>query len=76
VVLFPATTLDQARSASEKVCALVREHPWRELHPDLAVTLSAGVAAAGAQPTHEALLADADLRMYEAKRRGKDCVVG
>jgi diguanylate cyclase (GGDEF)-like protein len=76
VVLFPATTLDQARSASEKVCALVREHPWRELHPDLAVTLSAGVAAAGAQPTHEALLADADLRMYEAKRRGKDRVVG
>ena len=75
-MLFPSTAPEQSVAASEKVCALVREHPWRELHTDLAVTLSAGVAAAGAQPTHEALLADADLRMYEAKRRGKDCVVG
>ncbi|HEU4559612.1 MAG TPA: diguanylate cyclase [Longimicrobium sp.] len=76
VVLFPATTLGQAVAASEKVCALVREHPWGELQPGLAVTLSAGVAEAGTHPTHEKLLADADGRLYEAKRRGKDCVLG
>jgi diguanylate cyclase (GGDEF)-like protein len=76
VVLFPATTLEQAVAASEKVCALVREHPWAELHPGLAVTISAGVAEAGAHPTHEKLLSEADARLYQAKRRGKDCVVG
>jgi GGDEF domain-containing protein len=43
--------------------------------PGLAVTISAGVAQAGAHPTHEKLLAEADARLYDAKRRGKDCVV-
>ncbi|HYH78446.1 MAG TPA: tetratricopeptide repeat-containing diguanylate cyclase [Longimicrobium sp.] len=75
VVLFPATTLEQARAAGEKICALVRAFDWSALQPGLAVTLSAGVAQAGAQPTPETLLADADGKLYEAKRRGKDCVV-
>ncbi|HEU0054699.1 MAG TPA: GGDEF domain-containing protein, partial [Longimicrobium sp.] len=75
VVLFPSTTLDRATAACEKVCRLVREHDWRALHPRLAVTISAGVAAADAQPTHEKLLSDADRKLYQAKRRGKDRVV-
>jgi diguanylate cyclase (GGDEF)-like protein len=75
VVLFPATTLEQAAAASEKVCRLVRELDWASVQPGLAVTISAGVAAAGAHPTHEKLLADADARLYEAKRLGKDRVV-
>jgi diguanylate cyclase (GGDEF)-like protein len=76
VVLFPGTTLEQAVAASEKVCALVREHPWAGLHPGLAVTISAGVAEAGAHPTYEKLLSEADARLYQAKHRGKNCVVG
>ncbi len=76
VVLFPATTLEQAAAAGEKICTLVRSFAWDALHPGLRVTLSAGVAQAGAHPTHETLLAEADGKLYEAKRRGKDCVVG
>jgi diguanylate cyclase (GGDEF)-like protein len=76
VVLFPAATLEQAVAASEKVCALVREWDWRAVDPELTVTISAGVAVADAQPTHEKLLADADRKLYEAKRLGKDRVVG
>jgi diguanylate cyclase (GGDEF)-like protein len=75
VVLFPATALEQATAAGEKVCRLVREHPWHALHPRLSVTMSAGVAAADTQPTHEKLLADADRKLYQAKRRGKNRVV-
>jgi diguanylate cyclase (GGDEF)-like protein len=76
VVLFPATTLEQATAASEKVCALVREYGWEGLQAGLRVTISAGVAAATGQPTPEKLLSDADARLYEAKRLGKDRVVG
>ena len=76
VVLFPATSLEQAVAASEKVCALVRGWDWAALDPALAVTISAGVAAAAGQPTPEKLLADADRNLYEAKRLGKDRVVG
>ncbi|HEX6748168.1 MAG TPA: tetratricopeptide repeat-containing diguanylate cyclase [Longimicrobium sp.] len=75
VVLFPATTLEQAAAASEKVCRLVREHAWETVHPGLAVTISAGVAEAGRHPTPETFLADADRKLYEAKRLGKDRVV-
>jgi diguanylate cyclase (GGDEF)-like protein len=75
VVLFPATTLEQAAAAGEKLCARVREWPWSTVAAGLAVTLSAGVAAAGAQPTPEKLLSAADAKLYEAKRRGKDRVV-
>ena len=74
VVLFPATTLDQAAAASEKICRLVREHDWAAVHPSLSVTISAGVAAAADQPTPEKILADADARLYDAKRLGKDRV--
>ena len=75
VVLFPATTLEQASAACEKVCRVVREFPWSTLHPELSVTISAGVAAADGHPNHEKLLLDADRKLYQAKRRGKNRVV-
>jgi len=75
VVLFPATTLEQAAAAGEKLCALVREWPWGTVAEGLAVTISAGIAAAEAQPTPEKLVSAADAKLYEAKRLGKDRVV-
>lgn len=74
VVLFPFATLEQAVAAGEKLCRLVMEHPWHTVHPALHVTLSAGVAAAHGQPNHEKLLSEADRKLYQAKRRGKNRV--
>jgi diguanylate cyclase (GGDEF)-like protein len=74
VVIFPCATPGQAHAAGEKLCRLVMEHPWHTVHPLLAVTLSAGVAAADGQPNHEKLLSDADRKLYQAKRRGKNRV--
>jgi diguanylate cyclase (GGDEF)-like protein len=74
VVLFPFATREQAVAASEKLCRLVMEHPWHTVHPALAVTLSAGVAAAHGQPNHEKLLSEADRKLYQAKRAGKNRV--
>ncbi|HYJ79814.1 MAG TPA: GGDEF domain-containing protein, partial [Longimicrobiaceae bacterium] len=76
VVLFPATTLEQAAAAAEKLRELVAAFPWSTLHPELAVvTISAGVAEADGQEHHERLLHDADRRLYEAKAAGKNRVV-
>jgi diguanylate cyclase (GGDEF)-like protein len=75
VVLFPATRLEQAIAASEKICALVREYAWSALEPALKVTISAGVAAAEGHASHEKLLSEADRRLYAAKAGGKDRVV-
>jgi diguanylate cyclase (GGDEF)-like protein len=75
VVLFPAATREQAAAASEKLRELVAGFPWTTLHPALAVTISAGVAAVEAQENHEKLLHEADGKLYEAKRLGKNRVV-
>jgi diguanylate cyclase (GGDEF)-like protein len=74
VVLFPCAALEQAVAASETLCRRVMEHPWHAVHPRLAVTLSAGVAAADGHPNHEKLLSDADRKLYRAKRQGKNRV--
>jgi diguanylate cyclase (GGDEF)-like protein len=74
VVIFPFATLEQATAASEKLCRMVVDYPWHGVHPALSVTLSAGVAAADDQPNHEKLLSDADCKLYEAKRLGKNRV--
>ncbi|HEU0079078.1 MAG TPA: GGDEF domain-containing protein, partial [Longimicrobiaceae bacterium] len=75
VVLFPAASLAQAAAASEKLRELVMGFAWATLHPGLAVTISAGIAAADAQENHEKLLHEADGRLYQAKAAGKNRVV-
>lgn len=74
VVIFPLAAREQAVAASEKVCRMVMDHPWHTVHPLLAVTLSAGVAEADGHPNHEKLLSEADRKLYQAKRRGKNRV--
>ncbi len=44
--------------------------------PDLEVTISVGVTEARADDTMASFIARADARMYEAKKRGRDRVVG
>jgi diguanylate cyclase (GGDEF)-like protein len=75
VVLFPGSALGEARAAADKLCHRVAAYPWAALHPGLAVTISAGVAAVDGHASGERLLSDADRNLYDAKRRGKNRVV-
>jgi diguanylate cyclase (GGDEF)-like protein len=74
VVLFPAAPLEQATTAAEKLCGVVRRFAWNRIDPSLAVTISAGVAAAAGHVNHEKLLHDADRKLYDAKLAGKNRV--
>jgi diguanylate cyclase (GGDEF)-like protein len=71
-VIMPETPLQRALQACERLCERVRAHPWRELHPDLYVTVSVGIAALSPEMTLEALLRAADAKLYEAKRAGRN----
>jgi diguanylate cyclase (GGDEF)-like protein len=53
----------------------VAEHPWGPVTGTLAVTVSVGVAVAGAGSTRNALLERADACLYVAKRRGRNQVM-
>ncbi len=76
VVAFRGATLDGALAAAEHLCRRVREVPWPQVHQDLAVTVSIGVAAAADATDVADLLARADHHLYRAKHLGKDRVHG
>ncbi len=74
-LVFLQTPLPGSLSVCERIRESVATHPWEAVHAGLRVTLSVGVAADLSVKDHEKLLAQADAKLYEAKRRGKNCVV-
>ncbi len=73
-MVFPETSLEDARYVCQKVRIAVEQYPWQTIHPDLRVTLSIGVSDDLSLVNHEKLLADADHWMYQAKYSGKNRV--
>lgn len=75
VILFPETTLEAARGVCEKLRGHIEHHPWERIAPNLAVTMSFGVAEIAPESASELqLLAAADRALYRAKREGRNCV--
>jgi|GEM_PF-972720 len=74
LLVLPDTTLTQALGVAERIRRAVETHPWHELHPELRVTLSAGVCTRTDVSDHEKLLALADKQLYHAKHAGRNCV--
>lgn len=76
VILLPGTTLEVAAQLLERLRCRVQDHPWGQLRPMLAVTVSIGVAQLGVDaPSLAALVAAADACMYVAKSAGRNRVV-
>lgn len=74
VILLPCTSREQACVVADHLRETVRRRPFGE--PPLFLTLSVGVATFPEEAqTIDALVEKADLRLFEAKRRGRDCVV-
>jgi diguanylate cyclase (GGDEF)-like protein len=63
-----------ARRRGEELVSAVGQHGWTDLAADLAVTVSAGLAC-GSAPHVDALLAEADRRLYDAKFHGRGRLV-
>ena len=78
-VLLPETELQNAKQTGEKIRASFNDHwPYDVAHKDFdlkPVTLSVGVAQLEKNETAEALIKQADVAMYEAKRQGGDVVI-
>ena len=75
-VLLPETDKQSAALIAEKARTAVADADWQSLAPDLAITVSAGVATASeAGPDSEGmgLLRLADRRLYGAKDAGRNC---
>jgi diguanylate cyclase (GGDEF)-like protein len=77
VVLLPRTNLTEAAQVADKLRSIVErtEFPGGEGQPDGMLTVSVGVASLRPDETGADLLSRADAALYEAKDRGRNCVV-
>ncbi|MFI5120379.1 MAG: sensor domain-containing diguanylate cyclase [Thermoanaerobaculia bacterium] len=75
VVLIGGLDAPRLNEAGQRLRALVA-HSSVPAVPGLEVTVSVGITEARTDDTMASLVARADARMYEAKRRGRDRVVG
>lgn len=74
ILAMPDTPLDVAETVCERLRAAIETYPWHSIHADLSVTMSLGVVSGSTQGDFERLIAQADSKLYEAKRNGKNQV--
>lgn len=74
VLVFPRTSLAAAQAICERLRSAIQDHPWHELHPKLRVTISFGLTDDLTVANHEKMLAEADAKLYQAKRNGRNQV--
>lgn len=74
LLVLPGTEPRAAREACERLRRRAQSHPWEQLSPDLAVTVSIGM---GVTPPYDErlLMARADRALYRAKAEGRNRVI-
>lgn len=71
-LFLPETKLEDGRRVCERIRERVAAYPWSQVHPELQITLSIGLAGNHGAADHEAILRAADERLYQAKGEGRD----
>ena len=75
VIIMANTDLELAKIIAERIRVGVMSTPIHVKQFNIAATISLGVAMLRSGERKESLLERADAAMYEAKRRGRNCVV-
>jgi diguanylate cyclase (GGDEF)-like protein len=75
-LLFPDTPLEEARRVCERLRAAVEELDCAAFAPGYRLTVSLGVADMTGISHYEKLISRADANLYDAKRTGRNRVVG
>ena len=75
LMVLPGCDRETATRVAEDVCDEMRAHSWEDDASCWPVTISIGVATLGSDGDIAALISEADVHMYAAKRAGRDRVV-
>ncbi|HEX5869703.1 MAG TPA: diguanylate cyclase, partial [Longimicrobium sp.] len=70
------TRKEDAMRLCDRLREMVAGYDWSAIHPDLTVTLSAGLGSIDEAETPDDLLGIADARLYNAKHAGRNRVCG
>jgi diguanylate cyclase (GGDEF)-like protein len=72
LLMMPGATVVQGLESLTRIRIRLGEMPMTDIHPELAVTFSAGVAACCGQADLERAIERADAAMYAAKKGGRN----
>lgn len=75
LLYFPDTGADRALQVCSQLRRAVQETDWSDIAPGLGVTISFGLAEIGDGARCRTILNEADMRLYRAKREGRNRVV-
>ena len=75
LICFPETNAEQANAICEALRQCIEGHDWKSLGLRVPVTISFGIAQSRADVSTNALIREADLRLYQAKNGGRNLVV-
>jgi diguanylate cyclase (GGDEF)-like protein len=75
VLLMEATDILLAAKICRRIIQAIRSWGWHQIHPNLKITLSIGVALAEEARTPVEVMAVADERLYQAKNAGRNRIV-
>ena len=75
VILLPEASAKEAVHIVERIRQNITNYPWHTFHPDLKITMSAGLSDDLSVKSHEKLVGIADKKLYEAKRGGRNRLV-
>lgn len=77
IIVLPGSSLEAAAAIAERLCTSLPEHPVIGEHPDIHLTASFGVAELHKHQASspEMLIDFADRALYQAKAKGRHCVV-
>jgi two-component system cell cycle response regulator len=75
VLLMEGTDVLLAAKICRRISQAIRSWGWGQIHPNLQITLSIGVALAEEARTPVEVMAVADQRLYQAKNAGRDRIV-
>ena len=73
-LILPGMTRADATVFCETLRAAVADHDWRQVHADLAITISIGLAQWDGSAELDELVHTADAQLYRAKRAGRNKV--
>jgi diguanylate cyclase (GGDEF)-like protein len=72
IIILPSTSTQEAHMSAEKLRIKVEENLFTDIHP---VTISIGLGTFLAHETVDELLGRIDAALYDAKNKGRNCVV-
>ncbi len=75
LIVLPDTNLENAESAAEKIRKSINQAVIKYGKNQIAVSISIGLATSDSAYRHNTYMKAADLCLYEAKARGRNCVV-